>query len=282
MRATASTFRFEKESGFTLIELSIVLVIIGLIVGGILVGQDMIKAAEIRGTISQIQKYDSAVNTFRTKYGYVPGDVPSTTAGNLGFFAVTSASANLQGYGDGNGLIEYCGGNTTFNTECGEPMIFWRHLTDASLVDGNFGTTTSGSAVLAAMTGGAGVIGTALTSGTVYENFPPAKLGRGNYIALYSASGANYFQITGITGVSTAGALTLTTQLTPLEAYTIDLKIDDGLPQSGSVQAMSSTTTLNTAAPTGAGLCVTGTNLYDTVTNGPSNTMLCQLGIRFN
>src|SRR5262249_26026143 len=139
----ATTTR-EGQAGFTLIELSIVLVIIGLIVGGIPVGQDMIKAAEIRGIISQIQKYDSAVNTFRTKYGYVPGDVPSTVAGNLDFFAVTSASANTQGYGDGNGLIEYCGGGTTWTTQCGEPVILWRHLTDASLVDGNYGTTTSG------------------------------------------------------------------------------------------------------------------------------------------
>ena len=59
------------KCGFTLIELSIVLVIIGLIVGGVLVGQNLIKAAEIRNQIKQMQEYQIAFNTFRTKYGIV-------------------------------------------------------------------------------------------------------------------------------------------------------------------------------------------------------------------
>ncbi len=64
-----STFSRPRASqlGFTLIELSIVLVIIGLIVGGVLVGQDLIKAAETRATVGQVEKYNAAVNTFRTK-----------------------------------------------------------------------------------------------------------------------------------------------------------------------------------------------------------------------
>src|ERR1700735_3583176 len=72
------------ERGFTLIELSIVLVIIGLIVGGILVGQDLIKAAETRAQISQIEKYNSAVNTFRGKFGGLPGDLAVSTANRVG------------------------------------------------------------------------------------------------------------------------------------------------------------------------------------------------------
>lgn len=277
---TPTTSRLERQAGFTLIELSIVLVIIGLIVGGILVGQDMIKAAEIRGTISQVQKYDSAVNTFRTKYGNLPGDIPSAQATNLGFLAVTSASANTQGYGDGNGLIEACGG-AAFTTECGEPVIFWRHLTDASLVDGNYGTATSGAALQAGMTGGAGVLAAALTAGTIGEVFPPAKLGRGNYIAVYSSAGANWFEITGLTAMGTDGSITTANQLTPLEAFTIDIKIDDGLPQTGSVQAGNSGT-LGAASSAGAGLCVSAVNQYDTITAGPSNSQLCQAQIRFN
>ena len=57
------------KSGFTLIELSILLVIVGLIVGGVLVGRDLIPAAGIRAQISQIEKYQSAVNAFRREYG---------------------------------------------------------------------------------------------------------------------------------------------------------------------------------------------------------------------
>ena len=52
-------------SGFTLIELSIVLVIIGLIVGGILTGKDLIDSAQVRAQISQIEKYQTATQTFR-------------------------------------------------------------------------------------------------------------------------------------------------------------------------------------------------------------------------
>src|SRR5579871_3923101 len=89
-------------SGFTLIELSIVLVIIGLIVGGILTGRDLIDAAAQRAQIAQIEKYNTAVNTFRIKYGYLPGDIPDPYASNFGF----QARGSVSGEGDGNGIIE--------------------------------------------------------------------------------------------------------------------------------------------------------------------------------
>ena len=54
--------------GFTLIELSIVLVIIGLIIGGVLIGQDLVKSSQIRSLASQLQQYKSAVATFENKY----------------------------------------------------------------------------------------------------------------------------------------------------------------------------------------------------------------------
>src|SRR4051812_42973611 len=65
--------------GFTLIELSIVLVIVGLLVGGVLTGNDLINAAKIRATVSQQEKFDAAVNTFRGKYDCVPGDCKNAT-----------------------------------------------------------------------------------------------------------------------------------------------------------------------------------------------------------
>lgn len=56
MAQAIGTLQMKNQSGFTLIELSIVLVIIGLIVGGVLVGRDLIKAAEVRAQVSQIEK----------------------------------------------------------------------------------------------------------------------------------------------------------------------------------------------------------------------------------
>ena len=94
-----------EQQGFTLIELSIVLVIIGLIVGGILVGQDLIKAAEIRATVAQVEKYNAAVNTFRTKFNAIPGDISATQATAFGLFTETTLG-NTAGHEDGNGLVE--------------------------------------------------------------------------------------------------------------------------------------------------------------------------------
>ena len=71
-------------AGFTLIELSVVLVIIGLIVGSVLVGQSLISAAGVRATIAQIEKYNTAANTFREKYGYLPGDIKDPDASSFG------------------------------------------------------------------------------------------------------------------------------------------------------------------------------------------------------
>lgn len=89
------------KTGFTLVEMSIVMVIIGLIIGGVLVGRDLISAAAARAQISQIEKYQTAVNTFRVKYGYLPGDIPDPVASQYGFY---SRDTN-PGQGDGNGVI---------------------------------------------------------------------------------------------------------------------------------------------------------------------------------
>ena len=135
---------YSGNAGFTLIELSIVLVIIGLIVGGVLVGQDLIKAAAIRATVSQIEKYNTAINTFKNKYGGLPGDLIPQTAASFGLFALSNPNGT-EGLGDNNGLIEdghacpALSGGYNNNSFCGEIGVFWRHLTEASLMDGSFG-----------------------------------------------------------------------------------------------------------------------------------------------
>ncbi len=63
------------KSAFSLVELSIVLVIIGLIVGGVTVGQDMIENAKMKATIKKINEYSVAITTFKDKYFYYPGDL---------------------------------------------------------------------------------------------------------------------------------------------------------------------------------------------------------------
>ncbi len=225
-----------KKAGFTLIELSIVLVIIGLIVGGVLVGQDLIKAAEIRATIAQYEKYNSAMNTFRTKYNGMPGDLLSTQALAFGLTCLGGSATTCTGgtgLGDGNGLLEGAAAGTA--AQIGEPPLMWRQLVDASLIDGSVGSTivqTSG----------------AMTTAGPASFFPAAKLGRGNYWIAGANTGFNYYMLGSVSTTSATDAAYAATPQgsTPIEAYNIDSKLDDGMPNTGIVQARGTAIAPNT------------------------------------
>jgi len=224
---------YSRQSGFTLIELSIVLVIIGLIIGSILVGQDMIAAANIRAQLSQIDKYNAAVNTFKAKYGGLPGDIIPTQASAFSFATRTGGT----GRGNGNGVIE--GGETNGIEPAGEGALFWADLTVAGLIDGNFQGTdcTFNTGTCTASTGGGG--GTLLLG----QIIPPAKIGQANYLLIApNADGRNYYLLLSGKGeyITSNGTFTGPGNLlglTPQQAYTIDSKIDDGYPTSGVVKS---------------------------------------------
>lgn len=223
--------------GFTLIELSIVIVIIGLIIGSVLVGRDLIAAAEVRATVSQIEKYNTAVHTFRLKYGYLPGDIPNPTATGFGFL---SRGSNA-GMGDGNGMLEGTD-NGGANRNCGpfivsnENLMVWVDLSTANLIDGKFNTAIATSRPT-------------LTSATVPDYLPAAKIGKGSYIYTMAGycgawpsgglmgTGVNYFGIEGIYSSDANGHANATTSIPVDQAYNFDAKVDDGLPQAGNVTA---------------------------------------------
>jgi prepilin-type N-terminal cleavage/methylation domain-containing protein len=128
--------------GFTLIELSIVLVIIGLIVGGVLVGQDLIKAAEVRKIISEKDAIGTAVYTFETKYSCLPGDCPNATnfwgqTAGCSVFAttpLTNGGPTCNGNGDGN--IDFGQGAAgSYPGTSLEVQYFWHHLFNAGLIN---------------------------------------------------------------------------------------------------------------------------------------------------
>src|SRR6185369_13916635 len=104
--------RHASKHGFTLIELAIVLVIIGLLVGGVLVGRDLIYLAQIRAQVTQIEKYTAGVMAFRLKSACLPGDCAKANSNGIGTAGGYGADGN--GNGDINGL-----------TEAGN---FWYHL----------------------------------------------------------------------------------------------------------------------------------------------------------
>lgn len=226
----------KSKSGFTLVELSIVLVIIGLIVGGVLVGQDLIEAAKVRSQISQIEQYQTAVNTFKLKYGSLPGDMPANDASQ--FFGAAYAGTGATAHGDNNGRIEICSTpGTSANLGC-ESMLFWVHLSQAKLINNSFdlaGATVSPDSLRPALS----------STVTIDQFLPTAKLGNGNYLAtlyinvpFFVTLSNNYFIIAGITGLSSGAVYSANTSIKPSEAYNIDTKIDDGIPNTGRVKTI--------------------------------------------
>jgi len=129
-----------KQSGFTLIEIAIVLVIIGLLLGGVLKGQELITSARVRNLISQQDGIKAAYFGFLDRYRALPGDYNAATT-NIPGVAATAACNN--GNGNGNGRIETGATN--------ENVLAWEHLSKSGFINGSYtcaateGTTTTPS-----------------------------------------------------------------------------------------------------------------------------------------
>ncbi len=115
-----------RQRGFTLIEIAIVLVIIGLLLGGVLKGQEMITSAKVRNLADQANGIKAAFFAFQDRYRALPGDYDNA-ANNI---AGVAGGAN-GGNGDGNGLVNA-------NNDRG---LFWLHLSAAGFITGNFDGT---------------------------------------------------------------------------------------------------------------------------------------------
>lgn len=126
-----------RDAGFTLVELAIVMLVIGLLIGGILKGQEMIKQGRIKATINQMKSYSAGFVSFQDKYGAMPGDMANAT-GRLPDCAVATQCFD----GDGNGLI----GNPADPLDMAqagfngvpevETAMFWRHMLLADFIGG--------------------------------------------------------------------------------------------------------------------------------------------------
>lgn len=268
----------DASAGFTLIELSVVIVIIGLLVGGILVGRDLIKGAELRATIGQIDKYNTAVQTFKLKFDGVPGDLRQGEALSFGLLTLTAATPT--GFGDGNGLIE--GGASASTEPRAETIVFWRHLFEAGFVDGTFGSQAN--SVIVPTTG---IVTATVTN--VDQSLPPTKVTPENSFVVFSTNGLNYFSILPINTITTGPAYTYTTSgVTPINAFNIDSKLDDGRPNVGAIiargiTAVNATPTLNIASQPNT--CTIGggtaTDTYNGVIATGGNDLSCGIRIRF-
>jgi prepilin-type N-terminal cleavage/methylation domain-containing protein len=262
------THRFASacQAAFSLVELSIVLVILGLLTGGILSGQSLIRASEIRAVITEYQRYNTAVQGFRDKYFAIPGDFNNATAfwgksTGTGCVVNSGTSVTTPGTcdGDGNGTLTAAGGNG----QTGEDFQFWRQLALAGLVEGTY----SGNA-------GAG----SLTESDVGINVPKSKMNNSGWSVhnigniagdnlSYALDYGNAFMF----GAAAPTDYTYNPSLKPEEAWNIDTKLDDGKPATGKVIARYWATT-----PTSCSMTTAKTDLTGNYTLSNSST-LCAL-----
>ena len=199
-----------KNQGFTLIEMSIVLVIIGLLVVSVMIGRDLIHNADLQDMIQQLESYTAASNTFYTKYNSLPGDTAKATSYGLADAACPAGAGPTPPVvpgcnGDGDGML------TRF-TDNAENINFWHHLSQANLVDGNFDGMT--------VTYGRGAPRTKLKNVGIYRATPPI-----------------IFPMRNIFIVGVDEQVDSIHHLVPMDAWHIDNKLDDGLPDAGIVQA---------------------------------------------
>lgn len=213
------------RNGFTLVEMSVVLLIIGLIAGGILVGRDLVKAAELRSLISQYESYDAALYTFKNKYAALPGDMADATSlwgvahSDPEICRDTVSTGTETCDGNGNGLID----------QPVEKGRYWQHLTNAGLIEGHMSGVKTATCIFN------------------YTCVPRPRFRRVTFLVeytyvivagLFAAGywvGNPYPTDWGINDSVSGG-------LAPEEAYKFDLKFDDGLPESGAVEASSAST----------------------------------------
>lgn len=212
--ASIPTSRLHNPSGgFSLVELSIVLVILGLLIGGILAGQSLIRASEMRTVATEFQRYQTAANAFRDRYFFLPGDMPNATSfwgahPNCGIDVVDfSSSATCNG--DGNKLIDGGGAGE-------ESGSFWQQLANAGLIESMSGGYRSGKLNNSAWTVGS-------VAGTYAGNTGSFAGVYGNYF---------YFQTTNVAPIITAA-----------EAWNLDTKLDDGKPSAGGILGYKGSTT---------------------------------------
>ena len=203
-----------QQSGFTLVEIAIVLVIIGLLLGGILKGQELINSAKVKNLITDMRNIQTQIYGYQDRFKQLPGDDVRVTTNLSGATLGTGGTS-------GNGQIEGAMFPAAASNE--ESAVFWQHLRLANLASGP----------------------TALTDAQYY----PLNANNGR-IGVNTATAAQLW----IATMPTGGTQICMKQITGRFAKQIDTALDDGVSNTGSVRYTldSGTAVGNTAALPGA------------------------------
>lgn len=198
----------KPKRGFSLVELSIVLVILGLLTGGILSGQSLIRAAELRKVTTDLNKYVVAIYSFRDRYNALPGDISNASMFWPSETYMAGCGATTPGNGNNNGMMGYHAGGDS----C-ESAWLWKHLRLSGLIEGNYDGMFNGRSYV--------VIGTHV----------PASVGKGGYLVTYDDGIGNRIRAASLSHSNNQMKGPL---LNTNESWNIDTKLDDGKPTFGS------------------------------------------------
>lgn len=213
--------------GFTLIELSIVIVVIGLLAGGVLVGRDMIDAAKTRALMTNVESYRISINTFRDKYIALPGDMKNATQ----FWGKDNALCSADtGAVDADGTCNGDGNRTVSDAD--EAWHFWKHMQKSELI--NASITTYDYIAAGNMLVGVNVPESALSGASFKIVSQSVQSGAtwwydGSYgnVLRYGVPNNNGGCPKCFNGHS---------EMTPIRVLNIENKIDDGKPGTGSIR----------------------------------------------
>lgn len=221
--------RTKNESGFTLVELAIALMIIGLLIGGVLKGIELVENARVTQVMRNVKGYETAVTAFQSMYVAMPGDINNPSARLPSCDAVNHAvCANA---GNGNGMV---GTSNTTGATAPDPVAideenrnFWLHLAVTGLISGVEPQGTSDPVTDGIIWGEAYPASPVIGAGYMIQHM------RMNGAASYQANArfsGHFIELRGVT-IGTPGVLTGN------QAVQIDNKFDDGSPISGDIFA---------------------------------------------
>ena len=260
-----------KKSAFSLIELSIVLIIIGLLIAGVTGGASLIKSSELRAAISEARGWSTAVNGFYNQFNAFPGDynvaigLPAGAAGNSNSqINAYTLAANPSGI---SSTTNACA-NTASTAGCAyEDNVAWVQLKNAGVVDTNTVSAPTLSATGATSFGVTNPQSKIKSSGWLFDygsaNGSTAGTNQfGQNVVILSGAPSTTAMDASNSYVNGAASARVTGAITPADALSIDTKVDDGKYNTGRIQGINPTAIYSAVG--GAANCAGTLTTYNT------------------